>query len=239
MTTFRFILTSISRKGDSRVTLKCLLMNYPIKKRFILLTVTGTTAAIAVGLLFVAKPATSQPAPSPPPSAQPPPSAAPKSASTPSKGIVKTCAGLEIRSIDLSYDQSLSANDAAHGAVDIEAVPTQGSTTTSDSRVLTVSVLGPVLGSMDSPNVKTNLTCAAKGLLLTATLTRSADYRGAVLADVNWRPRIEIVVVLHRPKILLQTAWRMRLTTGAELNHAQTSPYAEQRYPITASKTIP
>lgn len=105
----------------------------------------------------------------------------------------------------------------------IEIVPAPPSSTTPGAakKTVTVIALGPVLGSMDSPKVETSLACTAKGIVLTATITRSADYHGAVLKNVLWRPKIEIVVVFRQPEIIFATTWRMRLTTGAEVDHAQ------------------
>jgi len=97
---------------------------------------------------------------------------------------------------------------------------------------------GPVLGSMDSQKVETDLLCTAKGLLLTATITRSADYNGSALKNAAWRPQINITIVLHQAEPIFQATWKMRLTTGAEVSRAETPLYADQRYPITVTKTI-
>ena len=90
---------------------------------------------------------------------------------------------------------------------------------------------------MDSRKLKTDLVCTANGFVLTATITRSANFNGAALQNVNWYPRITIAVVLHEPEVVFQTTWRMRLTTSAERDHAQTT-LSDQRYPITLTKMI-
>jgi hypothetical protein len=91
---------------------------------------------------------------------------------------------------------------------------------------------------MDSPEIETELRCTERGLALTATITRSADFHGAALQNQNWRPMIAIALKPRRPNITFETVWRMRLTTGAELTHAQTPPHREQKYPMRIMKTI-
>lgn len=155
--------------------------------------------------------------------------------------IMKACAGMEVRSIDISAEPDRKVLlDATPEKPAIQIVPAPPSSTTpgASEKVVTVIALGPVLGSMDSPKVETCLACTAKGVVLTATITRSADYHGAVLANIIWRPKIEIAVALRQPEIILATTWRMRLTTGAELAHAQTPPYPDQKYPITVTATV-
>jgi len=122
----------------------------------------------------------------------------------------------------------------------IEIAPPQASETTPGAagKAVTVIALGPVLGSMDSPDVKTDVACTRKGIRLTATVTRSADYHGGVRQNVLWRPKIEVVVVLRQPEVSFEAIWRMRLTTGAELDHAQTPPYPDRKYPITVTAMV-
>jgi len=148
------------------------------------------------------------------------------------KNSINACAGVEVISIGVSTDVS-------RGGALLDASPTitvgPGG---GGGKAITIIAAGPVLGSMDSAKVKTDLVCTAKGLALTATITRSADYEGAVLANVHWRPRVTIAVVLRQAEVILQTTWRMRLTTGNELDHARTPPYADQKYPITVTKTL-
>jgi hypothetical protein len=101
-----------------------------------------------------------------------------------------------------------------------------------------ITAVGPVLGSMDSKNVKTDLACTPKGFVVTATLTRSADYHAASAKNVLWRPRINAEVILQEQEVTFKVTWRMRLTTGEELDHAQTLPYPDTKYPLTVMETI-
>ena len=91
---------------------------------------------------------------------------------------------------------------------------------------------------MDSEKVDTNLACSSNGLVLTATITRSANYHGDVLQNVLWFPKITIVVAPLQPETALQIVWKMRLTNGKAVDHARTPPYPENKYPITVTKTI-
>jgi hypothetical protein len=155
------------------------------------------------------------------------------------QGNVETCAGVEVRSIGISAEfERKVLLDAMPARIDIVSLQPSTLKSTAAGKAITVIALGPVLGSMDSPDVKTNLGCTAKGFVLTATLTRSANYTGAAAKNVLWRPRISIAAVLRQPEGTVEATWRMRLTTGREINHARTPPYTEQEYPITVTKTI-
>jgi hypothetical protein len=98
--------------------------------------------------------------------------------------------------------------------------------------------LGPVLGSMDSSKILTEIDCSIYGVHLTAFVTRSADFNGAVHKNIIWRPAIEISLRLREPEIVVETTWRMRLTSGLEVDRAQTPGYRAQSYPITAMQTL-
>lgn len=157
--------------------------------------------------------------------------AAPANAQT-----IRACAGVEVRSTEVSVDNARRA--LLHDKqAKIEILAAQVPATTEDPTIMVVA-LGPVLGSMDSSEVSTQLACSERGIVLTATITRSADYHGATAKNILWNPKITMVFRLHQPEIVLQTTWRMRLTTGAELDHARTPPYPEQEYPITVTKTV-
>ena len=102
----------------------------------------------------------------------------------------------------------------------------------------TLTALGPILGAMDFPEVKYTLLCTAKGAAFIATITRSADYHGSVLANVYWRPKIKIALIIRETEVTFDTTWKIRLSSGAELSHAQTPPYRARKYPIVLTKTI-
>lgn len=105
--------------------------------------------------------------------------------------------------------------------------PVAGST----SPAVMLLATGPMLGSMDSPEVATSVECTTDGATVTATLTRSADYAGGVKKNILWRPTLAMKI-LPRAATVLRVTWRMRLTTGAEVERAQTPPYPELPYPL-------
>jgi hypothetical protein len=146
--------------------------------------------------------------------------------------IIKTCAVVEVRSIHMSVDiETKDYLDAA--PAEIEVLPT----TAAGERVMVIA-LGPSLGSMDSNEVRTDLACTQKGILLTAIITRSSNYHGATAKNVPWNPKFNIEIVLHQPEVIFQTIWRMQLSNGTEVDHAQTSPHSEVKYPIIITKTL-
>jgi hypothetical protein len=144
---------------------------------------------------------------------------------------VKHCAGVDVNSLIVSTEYS-------NGAVPSDPSPSIMVDPHASGETIAITELGPVLGSMDSRKVKTEVVCTEKGFAVTAIVTRSADYKGALAKNVLWRPRINIAIVLRNPEVNFEGTWRMRLTTGAELDHAETPPYPEQRYPATITKTI-
>lgn len=148
---------------------------------------------------------------------------------------IKTCAGVEVQSITTSI-QSENLDTANK----VKIVLTQASTATvGTGKRVTVIAIGPILDVMDSSEVKTDLACTAEGIVLTATITRSANYRGSVLANVSWRPRIEATILLYQPEIILEARWIMRLTTGALVEQVEDRSFpGQQKYPIIVKQTI-
>jgi hypothetical protein len=150
------------------------------------------------------------------------------------KPVEKTgdCDAGEVTSIDVSREAYHQAGTiSVRPEIDVE----MGAGADEPIRI---KALGPVLGSMDSPEIVTKLRCTERGLALTATITRSADFHGAALQNQNWRPMIAIALMPRQPNITFETIWRMRLTTGAELTHAQTPPHRDQKYPMRIMQTI-
>jgi len=153
---------------------------------------------------------------------------------------IKACVKAEVQSINISAESEMEIFvDAPPKKPSIETVAASLPTSTPKGiKKLVVVALGPVLGSMDSHQVETDLKCTEKGLALTVMLTRSADYHGAHLKNVLWRPKIQLTMVLHQPEATLETMWNMRLTTGTQVHHAQFPPYSDQIFPIILSKTL-
>jgi hypothetical protein len=147
-------------------------------------------------------------------------------------GKTKNCESGEVTLIKVTSEPYPTA-DTIYTGPGIKVEPGMGG-----DEPIEVIALGPILGSMDSPEVETELRCAKRGMVMTATITRSANFHGSALQNQTWRPIITIALVSRVPNVTFETIWRMRLTTGAGLRHAQTPPYPDQKYPITVMKTI-
>lgn len=131
-------------------------------------------------------------------------------------------------SLQVAQDMPL---DAQQEAIETSEVGTE-------TQDVTVVVRGPVLGSMDSEKLNTDLACSSDGIVLTATVTRSANYDGSVMQNLNWFPQIKIVLVPRQAEVVFQTVWKMRLTNGRKIDRARTPPYPEKKYPIAITRII-
>src|SRR5438309_727354 len=96
------------------------------------------------------------------------------------------CLGLSVRSMDVS-----SKVEPEHIA---NPRPEISQESASAGNTVTLVAIGPVLGGMDSPDVKTDLACTTDGVAVTATITRSANYTGSILRNVIWRPSISMTI---------------------------------------------
>lgn len=145
---------------------------------------------------------------------------------------VKSCPGVEVRSI----------RDSVKAVQDLPLDGKQETIETGASRdagnTVTIVARGPVLGSMDSEKVDGDIVCTEDGFALTATITRSANFNGAVRQNVLWSPEITAVIAPRRPAVVVQTIWKMRLSNGEELKRARTPPYPQQHYPVTVKQTV-
>ena len=145
---------------------------------------------------------------------------------------MKRCDSGEVRSIKVE-------NELIHTAGTGDAEPgIQVQPRANASASIKVTALGPILGSMDSRVVKTDLRCSDNGIVLKATITRSEHFNGAVLQNQHWRPRIVLTIKPKQQDVTLETIWSMRLTNGKVIDHAQTPPYAERPYPIVVTKGL-
>ncbi|MHB1678020.1 MAG: hypothetical protein ACYCSS_10870 [Sulfuriferula sp.] len=153
----------------------------------------------------------------------------------------ETCAGTEVQLIHISIEpeREVILEGASEKPVTmlVSAPPSPTPQHTSE-KTITIVALDPILGSMDSRKLETRFTCTQRGVVLTAIITRSADYHDAVQKNVLWRPQLQIVIIPGQPEVIFETIWKMRLTTGAELNHTRMPPYPEQNYPITVMTTV-
>jgi hypothetical protein len=150
---------------------------------------------------------------------------------------IKTCPGaVAVQALNIS---SLSSIDLLIDAP-VNDSPTLAVAPTVTGKTVTVTATGPVLGTfMDYPEVAMDLECVAKGLVLTATVTRDAGYTGSRFKNESWHPRIVIVVALPaHHTIPFTTIWRMRLSDGTEVDGSLPYPDPNHTYPITLTTQL-
>jgi hypothetical protein len=123
--------------------------------------------------------------------------------------------------------------DGAPIGLSQKVLPPAPGATSREERII---ALGPVLGSMDSHDVETAVSCSPRGFTVTASITRSAYYNGSILKNVLWRPKIEIEIAPTQPDYMLEVTWAMRLSNGAVVHHDLMMP--KQNFPITVSSTF-
>lgn len=145
---------------------------------------------------------------------------------------IETCPNVEVRSVNVSAD-------VAKGSF-FDTKPERIETTALDNtgKQVTLVAIGPILGSMDSRNVETELSCTAIGVVLVATVSRSEQYSESVLRNQLWRPQVRMVITLGTAKAIFQATWKMRLTNGKMVDSARTAPYPGKKYPITVTKIM-
>jgi len=154
---------------------------------------------------------------------------------TDKQSIPKVCPGIEVQSMTVSATSRI--DDVSGSGPEIKIARSAKSNENGRGQAATIIALGPILGSMDSRDLKTDLDCTAKGIGVTVDITRSANYNGAAAKNVLWRPTVELVIVLD-PTVIISATWTMHLTSGAPVARAQTPPYSEQRYPVTVTAAV-
>ena len=154
--------------------------------------------------------------------------------------LMMTCSSAKVQLTNISEesDREVILEAAEKPALVIVSPPPSSTPPNTPEKTVALIAFGPVLGSMDSRKLETNFTCTTNGVALTTTIIRSADYHGAVQKNVLWRPKLQITIVPRGSEVIFEAIWKMRLTTGAELNHTRMPPYPEQNYPITVTTTV-
>ncbi len=147
--------------------------------------------------------------------------------------IVANCAKAELRSVTLA----IRAGREIQPDLPVSLSDAQAVSARKDEK--RINALGPVLGSMDSQHIDLSPACKPAGVVITATITRSADYHGAVLKYATWRPEVAIVLAVLQPNVVVMAVWKMRLSDGTEVHRAQTPPYPVLEYPVIVTKTVP
>jgi hypothetical protein len=147
------------------------------------------------------------------------------------KSALAVCRTIEVRSLVVSTERAGTIRDIKTEAIDVASLQDGGMTSQ-------VTVVGPPLGPMDSPLIATEVACAQSGVVLTATITRSAAFNGAVLQNSLWQPTILLAVRQQRPDVLFRTIWRMRRADGRQLTFAQTPPLPGRRFPLVLTRHL-
>jgi hypothetical protein len=146
--------------------------------------------------------------------------------------IKTACHGLEARVINAS---GMRSGDEANLPADIKvtSVDAPGRITAVPSKTLRVLLFGPVLGSMDSNDFPTGLTCTDSGIIITMTIEHWGD---AATKNILWRPRVELELILHQTKVVLEGKWVMRSRTGALVAKASGWGGPEEKFPLTIER---
>lgn len=153
-------------------------------------------------------------------------------AATSAQEKAATCSSPEPPSVKVAVESAMTLGRA-------KTVPSIDAPAPGSAGQITVIARGPILGSMDSEDVSTYLACTHAGFVLTATIVRSAQYRGAVRQNVPWRPVITVVLRPLPGELSFESIWRMKLTNGKTVDRAQTPSHPEQRYPFSVRTTLP
>jgi hypothetical protein len=141
------------------------------------------------------------------------------------------CSKVEVR--PTSFEARLDNGVAADSTPKVEITATDP-----QLKTVTVTAFGPMLGSMDSSSIKTQIFCTKTGVSLTATITRSEHYTGATRQNQLWRPVVTVPITLRSSEAIFETTWEMQLTNGKELGQARTPPYSGLVYPIRVTRTL-
>jgi hypothetical protein len=106
----------------------------------------------------------------------------------------------------------------------------------SSSNIYNITVTGPMLGSMDNPEVRGTVSCGPSGIILTGTITRSAAYNGSVLQNIAWHPKAQFTVISNGRGVNIVARWLLVSGNGHELNFDLNS--LGQFFPYTVSKFV-
>lgn len=99
-----------------------------------------------------------------------------------------------------------------------------------------VVAFGPTLNSSYSRAVATEFVCTDGGVALVATITW--DPGAPISKDIQWRPKIELGLLVRKSPMPFETTWKARLEDGTPVGRARTPGGSEQEYPITEKATV-
>jgi hypothetical protein len=145
---------------------------------------------------------------------------------------VKHCASVDVKSIIVSQ-----AKQAAESA-NLEPSIALDSVSSIESRQLGIeklefSAFGPILTTLDSNEIRTDVSCLENGFAVTAMISH---VESPVLKNPSWRPRIRIIAVRMNKNTKVQIKWRM-VEDGAELDRVPSEPVV--KLPLVVEKGFP
>lgn len=152
--------------------------------------------------------------------------------------LVKACPAANVRSLATSAvvgKDAVARNDEP--TIEVSPILT-GKQKHLKWNVAIVTAYGPILGSMDSPKFDHAVSCAADGINIEINITRSENYQGAVLQNVNWVPKVVTRIESKLPEMVFHVRWKMTLSNGVVVGHSRTPPFPERKYPVLGDKTI-
>jgi hypothetical protein len=150
---------------------------------------------------------------------------------------IKSCGGAEVLSVETAADSGQEFPFSPRpGRIDVKPFEPKDGIPQGETGLRVIS-FGPVLNSHSSREVQTEFDCTKDGLALVATIT--TDPSAPIKKDVQWRPKIEMTLLLHKPAVAFETRWRLRLPDGAALNRGRTPWSSEQEYPFKVKAILP
>jgi hypothetical protein len=105
-----------------------------------------------------------------------------------------------------------------------------------NSTAKVVRIVGPILGSMDSPLVDATLRCDGGTITLMSNIVRSASYQGATGKNILWKPEIDIQLADGVLRVHIESIWSMHLNDGREIVFDEND--SEQQFPVFISRDL-
>ncbi len=146
------------------------------------------------------------------------------------------CASLKLRDVTM---KKLTGEEVAPEKP-VEVVYPTAPQRANDHKLAEISLaaIGPVLGNMDSDVLMLHPACEARGLVLTSTITRSADYYGGVQKFAPWRPELDMQIVQAERGAVVTVVWKMRLISGIEVQRGDLPTGLGYDFPITSRLSL-
>lgn len=151
-----------------------------------------------------------------------------------SSGDVVTCRDASVTKSAIATEFLMDASEAARHPVAVVRNASIGNSADDAMRDhrTSITIIGPVLGSMESKAVVPSWDCDGDALELRATIIRDARYPSSFLKNVPWRPRFDLTIVLKAESFAFALEFNMVSSDGAPVRRARKAPADEIAYPI-------